>query len=89
MRTRLLLGRTVITTEDAEHELSVFFNYSTWREGHPYGSTTAYEPMAEASDHVFELDGVEMQMEQLVAKFGQKMTDEAIERAENNGIENE
>lgn len=85
-----LQGSTTITVqcqdEEKEHILTVYFDYREWSEGHPYGSTTAYEHLCETSNQSYELDGRDATYEELAARFGSEVTDKAIERAEEDGI---
>ena len=73
--------------EDGEEvELTVQFTVRHWKEPHPYGDTTAYEPMCEPTEDVpiYFLDGEEISYEELAEHVG-PMVDILVGQAMDNG----
>lgn len=78
-------GANVDEDQDVEHSLSLTFSVHSWDEHHPFGDTTAAERLSEVDDdsYTYQLDGEEVEADELRARFGADFIDTLLEEMEN------
>lgn len=58
--------------ESEVHEITMICKVRNWSEPHPYGGTYAYEDFSEIEEQEFELNGVGVELEEIIIRFGDK-----------------
>lgn len=79
-------GANVEEDHDVEHSVRLTFSVYSWDEHHPFGDTTAVERLSEVDDdsYVYELDGEEVELDELRERFGPEFIDRLLDGAEDN-----
>ena len=79
--------REGIDEDEYLKELTVYFDYHEWSEGHPYGEGSAYERLSEWAWTELQVDEDTVTYDQLVEIVGKENADRLIENAVENGID--
>lgn len=79
-------GANVDEDHDVEHAVRLTFSVYSWDEHHPFGDTTAAERLSEVDDdsYAYELDGEEVEADELRDRFGPDFIDPLLNEMETN-----
>lgn len=79
-------GEHVHEDDDTEHTLEVRFTTYSFTERHPYGDGYAEEHLSEIVEdsYEYELDGVEVERDELDERFGSKWISQLLDKMETN-----
>jgi len=79
-------GENVHEDDDTEHTLELRFTSHSFTERHPYGDGYAEEHLSEVIDdsYEYELDGVEVERDELDERFGSEWISKLLDQMEDN-----
>lgn len=83
-------GANVDEDHDVEHTIGLSFSVHSWDEHHPFGDTTAAERLSEVDEdsYTYELDGEEVEADELRDRFGPDFIDALLGDMEKNATLN-